>query len=74
MKKLVINLVAYGPVVGYIIYSRVANVPNSGFNWVELVIVILLGVVGSMLVQYITINQFSSFWYINRFDKKKPFS
>ncbi|MFW2375280.1 MAG: hypothetical protein ACN4ES_01955 [Cellulophaga baltica] len=49
---MVINLVAYGPVVGYIIYSRVANVPNSGFNWVELVIVILLGVVGSMLGQY----------------------
>ena len=45
MKNLVINLVAYGPVVGYIIYSRATNVPNSGFNWVELVIVILLGVV-----------------------------
>ncbi|QXP52316.1 hypothetical protein [Cellulophaga sp. HaHa_2_1] len=53
MKNLVINLVAYGPVVGYIIYSRATNVPNSGFNWVELVIVILLGVVGSMLGQYL---------------------
>ncbi|WP_282116145.1 hypothetical protein [Cellulophaga baltica] len=50
---MVINLVAYGPVVGYIIYSRATNVPNSGFNWVELVIVILLGVVGSMLGQYL---------------------
>ncbi|WP_405266879.1 hypothetical protein [Cellulophaga sp. Ld12] len=53
MKNLVINLVAYVPVVGYIIYSRATKVPNSGFNWVELVIVILLGVVGSMLGQYL---------------------
>ncbi|WP_165748004.1 hypothetical protein [Cellulophaga sp. Z1A5H] len=53
MKKMLINLLAYGPVVGYIVYSRATNVPNSGFNWVELVVVILLGIVGSMLRQYL---------------------
>ncbi|WP_299434917.1 hypothetical protein [uncultured Maribacter sp.] len=51
MKNFVVNLIMYGPVVAYIIYSQYTRVPNSGFNWVELITVIFLGLLSSAIAR-----------------------